>query len=82
VIYYSARHAADQPLWEGVDDFEAAMIEVLLQLSNPYEPIAPLRPAKVVPRESGPSDGRGGRFRQPSCRVFRTPLFRPRRGED
>jgi hypothetical protein len=29
---YGARQAAGQPLWQGVDDFEAAMFEVLVQL--------------------------------------------------
>ncbi len=33
VIYYTARQAAGRPLWDGVDDFEILMADVLLRLS-------------------------------------------------
>jgi hypothetical protein len=84
VIYYTARQAAGQPLWQGVEDFEAAMTEVLLLISKGYEPIAPLRRARTTRPESGPSDGRLHRDRvyQPSCRVFRSLVFPERDGEE
>ncbi len=75
VIYYSARQAAGLPLWPGVDDFEVLMTDVLCRLSSAFEPIAPIRAPKVTRRESGPIDIRKDRVYQPSCRVFRTPVF-------
>ena len=75
VLYYTARQAAGQPLWDGVEEFEAAMVKVLLLLTSAYEPIAPLRRAKTARQDGGPSDGRPDRVCQPSCRVLRTPVF-------
>src|SRR5690349_10012906 len=58
VIYYSARQAAGLPLWEGVDDFEVLMTDVLLRLSSAFKPIPPLQP-RTVPRPADESpDGR------------------------
>jgi hypothetical protein len=75
VIYYSNRHDAGLPLWEGAAAFERLMAEVLTQLSGGFEPIAPVR----VPEEAQPEDQlldwRSERFKQPSCRIFRTPRF-------
>jgi len=75
VIYYSARHAAGQPLWRGVDDFVADMARVLVLLSSGYEPIPPLRSVPTVRPEDNPADGRKDRVYHLSCRVFRAPAF-------
>ena len=82
VIYYSARRAAGQSLWEGVDDFEVLMTDVLWRLSSGFEPIAPIRPPEAVKPEDRPADLREDRVYQLSCRVFRTPVFRRRQRAD
>jgi hypothetical protein len=72
VIYYSYRHAAGLPLWDGVDDFLTVMAEVLSRLSSGFEPIAPIRspPAGRTGR-----DPRTQRVYQSSCRIYATPVI-------
>jgi hypothetical protein len=76
VIYYSARRAAGQPLWDGVDDFEALLGEVLLRMSSRFEPIQPAHSPES--HRSAPTDARKGRFYQPSCRILPAPVFEKR----
>ncbi len=75
VLYYSARQAAGLPLWPGADDFEVVMTDVLVRLSSGFKPIAPIRTGAVVEPKDHPLDWRDERICQPSCRVFRTPVF-------
>ena len=72
VIYYSARYAAGQPLWQGAADFEAGMAQVLVLLSSGFDPISPLHAAPAVRPEDGPVDVRKDRICQLSGRVLRT----------
>ena len=78
VIYYSFRRAAGKPLWDGVDDFDVLMTDVLLTLSSGFEPIAPIRSAAVAAADQEAMDARKDRYRQLSCRVFRTPVLEQR----
>ena len=82
VIYYSYRHAAGQPLWDGVEDFEILMADVLFRLSSAFEPIAPIRAPKLTGPECGPVDPRKDRVYQPSCRVYPRPVFKWRQWID
>ena len=75
VIYYGHRHAAGLPLWQGAEDFERLMAEVLAQLSRGFEPVTPLRIREQVRLEDQPLDPRSERFQQPSCRIFHMPRF-------
>ena len=82
VIYYSARHAAGLPLWDGVDDFEVLMTDVLWRLSSAFSPIGPLGSAELAAAEEPSSDVRKQRVYQPSYRIFRAPVFDGRKGLD
>jgi hypothetical protein len=82
VIYYSARHAAGQPLWQGVDEFVQNMARVLVLLSSGHEPIAPLHAAKTARPEDHPADGRKDRVYRLSCRVFHAPALDQRNWVD
>ena len=74
VLYYTYRHAAGLPLWDGVDDFEILMADVLFRLSSHFEPIVPIpRPQDAAPPTVDP---RQDRVYQPSCRVYPAPVFR------
>jgi hypothetical protein len=75
VLYYGARYAAGQSLWQGAADFEASMAQVLVLLSRGFEPIPPLQTATTVRANDDPADGRQDRVHQLSGRVFRTPVF-------
>jgi hypothetical protein len=75
VIYYSARYAARQPLWQGAEDFEASMAQVLRLLSSGFEPIPPLRVTTPNRTENDAADGRKDRVYQLSCRLYRAPTF-------
>src|SRR5713226_2772764 len=75
VLYYSARQAAGLPLWSGAEDFERFMTALLVRLSRGFKPIAPIRTEAVAEPEDDPEDWRDERIFQPSCRVFRTPVF-------
>jgi hypothetical protein len=74
VIYYSARRAAYLPLWAGADDFEVLMTVVLMRLSQGFKPILPIQSGAAAP-EDDTMDWREERIFQPSCRVFRWPVF-------
>jgi hypothetical protein len=78
VIYYAYRHAAGLPLWDGVDDFEILMADVLLRLSSAFEPVAPSRTSHNASEEKEFFDARAERVYQPSCRVYPTPVFKRR----
>ena len=75
VIYYSARQAEGLPLWPGADAFEVVMAGILFRLSRGFEPIAPVHSREAAAPKDGPTDLRQERVYQPSCRVFRTPVF-------
>ena len=75
MIYYSARYAAGQPLWQGAEDFEAGLAQVLVLLSSGFEPIPPVHAATAVRPEDGPADVRKDRVYQRSCRICRAPAF-------
>jgi hypothetical protein len=72
VIYYTYRHAVRLPLWDGVDDFEILMADVLFRLSSAFEPIAPIGSPPAGRPEHDP---RTNRVYQPSCRVYPTPVI-------
>jgi hypothetical protein len=78
VLYYAARHAAGLPIWDGVDDFEVLMTDVLFRLSSAFKPIPPLRSREAAV----PKDNREDRVYQPFCRIYRTPVFDWREEED
>ena len=82
VIYYSYRQATGQSLWEGVDEFEILMADVLFRLSSGFEPIAPIRRPEEPKKEPQPFDSRDERIYQPSCRVYPTPNFKRRQRLD
>jgi hypothetical protein len=58
VLYYGARYAARQPLWQGVNAFDEGMAQVLVLLSSGFEPISPLHAARPVRSDDGPADVR------------------------
>jgi hypothetical protein len=72
VIYYTYRHAAGLPLWDGVDDFIVLMADVLSRLSRGFEPIAPIHSPPPGRRER---DRRAERVYQSSCRVYPWPVI-------
>jgi hypothetical protein len=78
VLYYSHRQAMGQPLWDGVDDFEILMADVLLRLSSAFEPIAPIHKAQETKDQKEDIDARDERVYQASCRVYPAPVFRRR----
>jgi hypothetical protein len=82
VIYYSARRAAGLSLWTGVDDFEAVMTDILCRLSSGFKPIEPVRSREGTVPKDEPIDRREERIFQPSCRVYRAPVFDPRKRTD
>jgi len=79
VIYYSYRHAAGLPLWDGVGDFLVLMKDVLLRLGSGFEPIAPIR---SPPPRRHERDRRSERVYQSSGRIYPSPIIDDSEGGD
>jgi hypothetical protein len=82
VVYYAYRESAGLPLWDGVDDFEILMTDILLRLTRDFEPIEPIpRSPPVTPQERS-KDARDDRVFNESCKVYRHPVFERRERKD